>query len=111
MILPQMSDSAVRTKNKKPHRQRHGEVAPSLFCYAILYFYSIIHYFFNLRNFLIIKKAVCFPFPHRLQDTLPRYIHESYKYLRFTYTYVAACLSVSALQKNQTALWKPYKNG
>jgi len=31
-------------QNKKPHKQRHGEVTPSLFCYAIFYFKAIIHY-------------------------------------------------------------------
>ena len=44
------------TKNKKLHEQRHGEVHSSLFCHAIFYFESIIHYFWRFENFPIKQK-------------------------------------------------------
>ena len=62
-----MSNNAVRTKNKKLHKQRHGEVSPSLFCHAFFHFYSIIHYFFDLRSFLLIKKGA-FLLPENLYE-------------------------------------------
>jgi len=58
MILPQMSDSAVRTKNKKLHKQSHREVDPFalLLCHFLFLFYYTL--FFRFEEFPINQEKV-----------------------------------------------------
>jgi hypothetical protein len=58
MILPQMSDSAVRTKNKKLHKQSHREVDPFalLLCHFLFLFYYTL--FFRFEEFPINEQSV-----------------------------------------------------